>query len=259
MGPDPGSHTGFITQPFIGSKKMKKPNELVIAIDGHSSGGKSTFAKAIAERLGLTYVDSGAMYRAVAFYALEEGLIADKVIDRKNLVAQLGQINISIRNNEQRNRYETWLNDRNIEDEIRSVEVSEWASTVSTIPEVRKAMVDLQRKISENLGVVMDGRDIGTVVFPGADIKIFLTAGAEVRAKRRYRELTEKGIPANLQEVLDNINLRDHQDSTREASPLKKAEDAIDLDNSSMTLSDQMEWFERILLENGYITGGFAG
>ena len=226
---------------------MKKPADLVIAIDGHSSGGKSTFAKTIAKKMGLTYVDSGAMYRAVALYTLENELIIDEKVKRQELIDQLNSINIEIRFNNKKNRHETWLNDRNIEDEIRGVEVSKWASTISAISEVREAMVELQRKISENKGVVMDGRDIGTVVFPGADIKIFLTAKAEIRAERRYKEMIEKGLPASYQEVFENIMLRDHQDSTREASPLIRAKDAIDLDNSGMSVDEQMEWFEEIL------------
>lgn len=226
---------------------MKKISDLVIAIDGHSSGGKSTFAKAIAEKLGLTYVDSGAMYRAVALYALENDQIREERIREKDLVAQLGDIHIEIRFNSRLKRHETWLNGRNVENEIRGVEVARWASTVSAIPEVRTAMVDLQRRISENRGVVMDGRDIGTVVFPGADIKIFLTADPEVRAKRRYREMLEKGLPANYEQVLENINLRDHQDSTRETSPLRRAGDAVNLDNSGMSVSQQMEWFQDLL------------
>jgi cytidylate kinase len=234
----------------------KTPSELVIAIDGHSSGGKSTFAKAIARELGLTYVDSGAMYRAVALFALEKGLVKAMRskgegpagrFDREAVIGRLGEINIEMKFSEERNRQETWLNGRNVEDEIRGVEVSEWASTLSAIPEVRKAMVELQRKISEDKGVVMDGRDIGTVVFPHADIKIFLTADADVRAERRYREMLEKGIPASYEEILESIRLRDHQDSTREASPLKRAADAIDLDNSNMSLDEQMSWFRELL------------
>ncbi len=238
---------------------MKKTEELVIAIDGHSSGGKSTFAKAIAEKLGLTYVDSGAMYRAVALYALENGLILQEEIRKESLIKELDIIDIEIQYSEERKRYETWLNGRNIEDEIRGVEVSRWASSVSAIAEVRVAMVDLQRKISENRGVVMDGRDIGTVVFPRADIKIFLTASAEVRAERRHQEMQEKGLEASLKEVLDNINLRDHQDSTRDASPLKPAEDSIGLDNSKMSLEEQMTWFENLLVNKMKISQSIAG
>jgi cytidylate kinase len=226
---------------------MKKTTELVIAIDGHSSGGKGTFARAIAEKLGLTYVDSGAMYRAVALYALENKFIVDETINEVDLTDHLDKIEIEIRFNKRAKRYETWMNGKNIEDEIRGVEVSKWASTVSAIPDVRAAMVDLQRRISENRGVVMDGRDIGTVVFPEADIKIFLTAGAKVRAERRHREMIEKGIPGTYEQVLDNIVLRDHQDSTRKISPLKRAKDAVDLDNSHMTFDEQMEWFEKLL------------
>ncbi|MFC2114870.1 (d)CMP kinase [Bacteroidota bacterium] len=226
---------------------MKRTQDLIIAIDGHSSGGKSSFAKSIAKKLGLTYVDSGAMYRAVALYALENELIIDDTIREKVLIGQLDRIEIGIRFDDQKKIYETWLNGRNIENDIRGVEVSKWASTVSAIAEVRIAMVDLQRKISENKGVVMDGRDIGTVVFPNADIKIFLTARPEVRARRRHDEMIEKGLPASYEEVLANINLRDHQDSTRAASPLIRAHDAIDLDNSGMTPEEQMEWFERLL------------
>jgi len=226
---------------------MKKTEDLVIAIDGHSSGGKSTFAKAIAEKLGLTYVDSGAMYRAVALYAIENELIIDETVKEKEIIEHLEKINIEVLYSENANRYETWLNGRNIEDEIRGVEVSKWASTVSAIAEVRRSMVDLQRKISENRGVVMDGRDIGTVVFPNADIKIFLTAGADIRAERRHKEMIEKGLSASYDEVLENIMLRDHQDSTREASPLTRASDAVDLDNSGMTIDEQMAWFEKLL------------
>ena len=228
---------------------MRKTEDLIIAIDGHSSGGKSTFAKVIAKKLGLTYVDSGAMYRAVALYALQNGLIISEKVRDLEVIEQLGQIDIEIKYNEEKQRHETWLNNKNIEDEIRGVEVSKWASTVSAIPEVREAMVNLQRKISENKGVVMDGRDIGTVVFPNADIKIFLTAGADVRARRRYDEMLEKGLTASFEEVLENINLRDHQDSTRKASPLKPAPDSVNLDNSGMSVEQQMEWFENLLEE----------
>ena len=227
---------------------MKKSEDLVIAIDGHSSGGKSSFAKAIADKLGLTYVDSGAMYRAVALFALQNELITDNEIRKQELTGQLEEIIIEFRFNNENKKNETWLNGNNIEHDIRGVEVSQWASTVSAIPEVRKAMVDLQRKISENKGVVMDGRDIGTVVFPNADIKIFLTADAGVRAQRRYKEMRVKGLPASYEEVLENIMLRDHQDSTREASPLTRATDAVELDNSEMTIPEQMEWFGKLLL-----------
>ena len=225
----------------------KQLNELVIAIDGHSSGGKSTFAKAIAKRLGLTYVDSGAMYRAVALYALEQDLVEDGRFLTAQLIEALRDIHISFRNNEDSGLAETWLNGKNVEQEIRSVEVSHYASSVSTIPEVRAALVARQREMSHNEGVVMDGRDIGTVVFPDADIKIYLTAKPEIRARRRFEELKEKGKPEDYEEVLRNIVERDERDSTRVASPLKKADDAIELDNSGMSVEEQMDWFMNLL------------
>lgn len=228
----------------------KSKQDLVIAIDGHSSGGKSTFAKAIAQELGITYVDSGAMYRAVTLYAMEHNLIRDGIIAEKELVSQLDRISIEIMFNPEGDRYETLLNGRNIEDEIRSVEVSRYVSPVSKIPEVREVLVDLQREMARDKGVVMDGRDIGTVVFPDADIKIYLTAKPEVRAQRRYDELKEKGMEASYEEILENIMDRDHQDSTRDISPLKKAEDALELDNSSMTPEEQMSWFRHLLEGN---------
>ncbi len=234
---------------------MKKSiQDLVIAIDGHSSGGKSTYAKMIAKELGITYVDSGAMYRAVTLYAMDHELIREGIIDQKELVRQLDQISIEIIFNPEKDRYETWLNGRNIENEIRSVAVSKYVSPVSKIREVREAMVDQQRAMARDRGVVMDGRDIGTVVFPDADIKIYLTAKPEIRAKRRYDELREKGMEAGYDEVLENIMDRDHQDSTRDISPLKKADDAIELDNSSMTPEEQMIWFRHRLEEKfGYV------
>ncbi len=227
---------------------MNKANQdLVIAIDGHSSGGKSTYAKAIAKELGITYVDSGAMYRAVTLYAMENNLIRDGHIDEPALVGQLDQIRIKIKFNPEEVRYETWMNGRNIENEIRTVAVSNYVSPVSKIREVREAMVSLQRDMARDRGVVMDGRDIGTVVFPDADIKIYLTAKPEIRAQRRFDELMEKGMEASYDQVHGNIMDRDHQDSTRDISPLKKAEDAIELDNSSMTLEQQMAWFKELL------------
>jgi cytidylate kinase len=227
----------------------KSKQDLVIAIDGHSSGGKSTYAKMIAKELGITYVDSGAMYRAVTLYAMENNLIRDGIIDEQELVRQLDQISIEIIFNPEEDRYETWLNGRSIEKEIRTVAVSNYVSPVSKIREVREAMVDLQRKMSRDKGVVMDGRDIGTVVFPDADIKIYLTAKPEIRAQRRFDELKQKGMEAGYDEILENIMDRDHQDSTRDISPLKKADDAIELDNSSMTPEEQMVWFMNKLEE----------
>lgn len=227
----------------------KSKQDLVIAIDGHSSGGKSSYAKTIAKKLGITYVDSGAMYRAVTLFAMENNLIRDTLIDEQELVSQLGSLTIEINFNPEKARYETWMNGRNIEDDIRTVAVSNFVSPVSKIREVREALVDLQREMARDKGVVMDGRDIGTVVFPDADIKIYLTAKAEIRAKRRYDELKEKGMEASYEEIYDNIMDRDHQDSTRDISPLRKADDAIELDNSSMTPEEQMAWFQELLEE----------
>jgi cytidylate kinase len=227
---------------------MKKSRqELVIAIDGHSSGGKSTFAKMIAKELGITYVDSGAMYRAVTLYAMENNLIREGIVDEQELVRGLDRISIEIIFNPDEGRYETWLNGRNIERKIRSVAVSKFVSPVSKIREVREKLVDLQREMARDKGVVMDGRDIGTVVFPDADIKIYLTAKPSIRAQRRYDELKEKGMEAGYDEILENITDRDHQDSTRDISPLKKADDAMELDNSSMTPEEQMAWFKDLL------------
>lgn len=225
----------------------RSKQDLVIAIDGHSSGGKSSYAKKIAKKLGITYVDSGAMYRAVTLYAMENNLIRDGLIDERELVSQLENISIEIVYNPGKARYETWMNGKNIEDDIRTVAVSGHVSPVSKIREVRETLVDLQREMAQDRGVVMDGRDIGTVVFPDADIKIYLTAKPEIRAKRRYDELKEKGMEASYEEIHENIMDRDHQDSTREISPLKKAEDAIELDNSSMTPEEQMDWFKDLL------------
>ena len=222
----------------------KSKQDLVIAIDGHSSGGKSTYAKTIAKELGITYVDSGAMYRAVTLFAMENNLIRESIIDEKELVSQLDRISIKISFNPEGARYETWMNGKNIEDDIRTVAVSSHVSPVSKIREVRETLVDLQREMARDKGVVMDGRDIGTVVFPDADIKIYLTAKPEIRAQRRYDELKEKGMEASYDEIHENIMDRDHQDSTRDISPLKKAEDAVELDNSSMTPEEQMVWFK---------------
>lgn len=224
-----------------------KYKKLIIAVDGYSSCGKSTFAKAIAKELGYLYIDSGAMYRAVTLYAMQTGIINNHSIDTEKLIKELQKIEITFIKNETNGKYETYLNGENVEDEIRSVEVSEYVSPVSKIKEVREKLVSLQRKLSGNKGVAMDGRDIGTVVFPNADLKIFMTASPEIRAKRRYDELVAKGINVDLHEILKNIESRDLQDSTREESPLKKADDAIELDNSNITPEEQMIWFRKLI------------
>ena len=220
---------------------------LIIAVDGYSSCGKSTFAKAIARWLGYTYIDSGAMYRAVTLYAMEHGIIGEKGLDREKLIAALPEIRISFEQDPATGASETLLNGRNVEGKIRGLEVSKWVSEVSRIREVREHLVQQQRRLAGHGGVVMDGRDIGTVVFPDADIKIFMTARPEVRAQRRYKELKEKGVDITFEEVLENVRERDRIDSGREVSPLKKADDAILLDNSDMSVEEQMEWIKEVI------------
>ena len=219
---------------------MKK---ITIAIDGHSSCGKSTMAKQLAKQLGYIYVDTGAMYRAVTLYAMRNGLITeDNNIDSDGLRNRMSQIAISFKFNETTGRPDTYLNGERVEDEIRGIEVSNHVSPVAAIPFVRRAMVDMQREMGKEKGIVMDGRDIGTTVFPGAELKVFVTASAEVRAKRRYDELSQKGMPADYEEILKNVQERDYIDSHREVSPLRPAEDAVILDNSDMTIPEQQEW-----------------
>jgi cytidylate kinase len=219
---------------------------MIIAVDGYSSCGKSTFAKAIARELNYIYVDSGAMYRAVALYCLRKGIIINGRPDQKALIKALSLINIEFRFNKQTQKCETFLNNINVEKDIRSVEVSEVVSLISKISQVREKILLLQRKMGENKGIVMDGRDIGTVVFPDAELKIFMTADVDVRAKRRYDELREKGIDVSLVEIKKNIQQRDEMDANRKVSPLLKAKDAIELDNSNMTPEEQMQWFRSV-------------
>ena len=217
---------------------MKK---ITIAIDGFSSTGKSTVAKQLAKALGYTYVDSGAMYRAVTLYTMQKQLIEDHCFDSDQLVSQLDTIDISFKFNENLGFAEVYLNGKNVEKDIRTLEVSRFVSQVSTIPEVRKKLVEQQQIIGEAKGVVMDGRDIGTVVFPQAELKLFMTASAETRAIRRYDELIQRGDQVNFEDVLENVKSRDHIDSTREDSPLKQADDAIVIDNSNLTLKQQFD------------------
>ena len=221
----------------------------IIAIDGDSSCGKSTFAKAIASRLGYLFIDSGAMYRAATLFFLREGLAADGVADKEKILARLGDVNVEFRMNEASGQNEIYLNGENVGREIRGSAVSGNVSAVSKITEVREKMVSLQRSIGEQGGIVMDGRDIGTVVFPGAEIKIFMTASPEIRAQRRYLELVEKKMEADMNAVMKNITERDRIDETRDVSPLRKADDAITLDNSFMTPEQQMIWFMDIYNE----------
>jgi len=223
--------------------------KLIIAIDGYSSCGKSTFAKAIARELNYIYIDSGAMYRAVTLYCLRKGLIGRKTIDIEGIKNALGDIHINFIYNPDTGEYETWLNSENVESEIRNIEVSDHVSRISQVPEVRNRMVELQREIGVYKGVVMDGRDIGTVVFPDADIKIFMTASVDTRAERRYRELQAKRQNVDYNDIRRNITGRDMADETRSISPLRKADDAILLDNSDMTVEDQMRWIREIIAE----------
>ena len=221
---------------------MKQNNKIVIAIDGFSSCGKSTMAKGLAKRIGYIYIDSGAMYRAVTLYCINHNLIDGNLIDENSLKKQMQNIHIEFKINTQSGRPETWLNGKNVEQEIRSMQVSNLVSPVSALKFVRTAMTTQQQALGKAKGIVMDGRDIGTTVFPHAELKIFVTASAETRAKRRLDELKAKGENISYQEVLKNVQERDYIDQNRRESPLKKADDAILLDNSNMTLEEQDKW-----------------
>ncbi|MBQ5710434.1 MAG: (d)CMP kinase [Alistipes sp.] len=219
---------------------MKK---IIIAIDGHSSCGKSTFAKAIAAHLGYIFIDTGAMYRAVTLYALENGAIPSGVVNEERVVAMLRDIDIDFRFNPERGASDIYVNGDLVESKIRTIEVSNCVSAVSSIAEVRAKLVALQQEMGLRRGVVMDGRDIGTVVFPDAELKIYMTADPMVRAERRYKELAAKGDNVTLEEVYENVVSRDKADMSRAISPLRKADDAIVLDNSHMSVEEQMSWF----------------
>ena len=219
---------------------MKK---ITIAIDGFSSCGKSTMAKDLAKEIGYIYVDTGAMYRSVTLYALRHNLFnADGTIREEELQAQMKDINISFKINKETGRPDTYLNGENVENEIRTMEVSSHVSPIATLTFVRKALVEQQQRMGAKKGIVMDGRDIGTVVFPNAELKIFVTASAEVRAQRRYDELKAKGMEADFADILKNVQERDYIDSHRETSPLRKADDALELDNSQLTIAEQKQW-----------------
>ena len=222
--------------------EMQK-QKIVIALDGFSSCGKSTFAKAIAARLGYIFIDTGAMYRAVTLYALERGAIVDGQVSKQMVVELLPEVNISFKFNPERGASDIYVNGELAEGKIRSIEVSNCVSKVSSIREVREKLVAMQQQMGRERGVVMDGRDIGTVVFPDAELKIFMTADPQVRAERRYAELTAKGDKVTMEEILENVISRDKADMEREISPLRQAEDAVVLDNSYMSVEEQMAWF----------------
>jgi len=219
---------------------MKK---IVIAIDGYSSCGKSTMAKDLAHRIGYIYVDTGAMYRAVTLYALRAGLTdTEGNVDGPGIESRLSDIDISFRLNDTTGRPETYLNGELVEQDIRSLRVSNSVSRIAALPFVRSFLVSQQQKMGAGKGIVMDGRDIGTVVFPDAELKIFVTASPEIRAQRRFDELQAKGMPADYQDILNNVIERDYIDTHRETSPLTKAPDALELDNSHLTIAEQNRW-----------------
>lgn len=221
-------------------KVIKK---IVIAIDGFSSCGKSTFAKAIAARLGYIFIDTGAMYRAVTLCAIRQGAVDESSVNEQAVVALLDGVNVSFKFNAERGASDVYVNGECVESEIRTIEVSNCVSRISSIREVREKLVALQQQMGRDRGVVMDGRDIGTVVFPDAELKIFMTADPKVRAERRYAELTAKGDKVTMEEILENVISRDQADMTRAISPLRQAEDAVVLDNSYMSVEEQMAWF----------------
>ncbi len=235
--------TTFVLKNNIDLKKI------IIAIDGHSSTGKSTIAKQLAKELEYIYVDTGAMYRAVTYYAMNNGFISEEHFDREGFIAQLNEIQLSFVFNEDKGYGEIYLNGKNIEEAIRTLRVSNFVSAVAAVPEVRKMQVKQQLELGKNKGIVMDGRDIGTVVFPEAELKIFMTASADTRAKRRYDELKAKGEKAQFAEVLKNIQERDYVDSNREDSPLKQAEDAVLIDNSNMDEKEQFAVVKQMALD----------
>ncbi|MCQ2245161.1 MAG: (d)CMP kinase [Bacteroidaceae bacterium] len=220
---------------------MKK---ITIAIDGFSSCGKSTMAKDLAKEIGYIYVDSGAMYRAVTLFAMQNGLFNEQGVDVDALEDKIQDVQISFQLDAETQRPVTYLNNINVEQEIRGMEVSSRVSHIAALGFVRTAMVKLQQEMGQNKGIVMDGRDIGTTVFPDAELKIFVTASAEVRAQRRYDELKAKGQEASFESILENVKERDQLDMTREVSPLKQADDAILLDNSNLTIEEQKAWLK---------------
>jgi cytidylate kinase len=222
-------------------------NRLIIAIDGYSSCGKSTFARLIAKDQNYIFIDSGAMYRAVTLFCMRRNYITITGMNTTGILDELKDIHIDFVYNPDINEYETFLNSENVENEIRSMTVTAYVSRISQISEVRARMVEIQRQIGVSKGIVMDGRDIGTVVFPDADIKIFMTASVDIRAKRRHNELKSKGVNIDFEEIKRTIIARDIADENRDISPLRRADDAIILDNSRMTIDEQMLWIKEII------------
>jgi CMP/dCMP kinase len=216
-------------------------DKITIAIDGFSSTGKSTLAKELAQTLGYAYVDTGAMYRAITFFAMQNNWVSDTHIDKKQIINNIHKVKLHFQFNEQLGFAEMYLNDVNVENEIRTLEVSRCVSKIAEISEVRAKLVQQQQQMGKYKAVVMDGRDIGTVVFPNAELKLFMTASAETRAQRRFDELVEKGQHVTFEEVLQNVQERDYIDTHRDDSPLVKAENAIEIDNSSMSKKEQFE------------------
>ena len=230
---------------------LQTDKKIIIAIDGFSSSGKSTLAKEIAKILDYKYIDSGAMYRAVTLFAIRHNIIDPKShqVDEEKLRSLINQVHINFKYNSDKNRQETYLNGENIEDEIREMEVSDNVSFISKYGFVREKMVNFQQEMGKEKGIVMDGRDIGTIVFPNAELKIFMNADAKVRAERRFLELKEKNVDVSFDEILENVKKRDHIDETREESPLKKATDAIELDNSNLNRQEQLDWIVGLVKE----------
>lgn len=222
-------------------------DKITIAIDGFSSTGKSTIAKQLAKKLHYIYVDTGAMYRAVTLYAMQHEYINECYFYKDKLIENLNKINLTFHFNDKLGFAEIFLNSVNVEKDIRTLEVSNFVSKIAEVPEVRKKLVEQQQELGKNKGVVMDGRDIGTVVFPNAELKFFITASADKRAKRRFDELIKKGDKVTYNEILKNVESRDHIDSTREDSPLVKADDAIEIDNSDLSLTEQFDKIYRIV------------